>query len=142
MSKFAQQSLALVKENPCMHWLLGFVDSDTGETLGLHGQYDPSIAALTRAIQKGGDYSGFYFIRGVSYGQSGAYAQAFADFDRANELSPQDPEVLIRRAFTLAKLKKPKQVLADLQVVKVFETPDDLWNGLNAWAIKASNDGH
>jgi tetratricopeptide (TPR) repeat protein len=142
MATFAQQSQALVKENPCMHWLLGFVDSDTGETLGLHGEFDQSIAALTRAIQKGGDYSGFYFIRGVGYMHSGAFLQALADFDRANELSPQDPELLIRRAYALAELKKPKEVLADLQVVKVFETPDDLWNGLDAWAVKASKDQH
>ena len=142
MSEFAQQSQALVKENPYMHWLLGFTDSDTGETLGLDGQYDQSIAVLTRAIEKGGDYSGFYFIRGVSYAQSGAYAQALADFDRANELSPQDPGILSRRAYALAKLKRPKEVLADLQVVSIFEAPDDYSTQLNDWAVKAINHQH
>lgn len=142
MSEFAQQSQALVKENPYMHWLLGFTDSDAGETLGLEGQYDQSIAALTRAMQKGGDYSGFYFIRGVSYAQSGAYARALADFDRANELLPQDPGVLSRRAYALAKLKRPKEVLADLQVVGVFEAPDDYLTQLHDWAVKASKDRH
>ena len=38
MAGFAQQSQARVKENPYMHWLLGFTDSDEGETLGIHGK--------------------------------------------------------------------------------------------------------
>jgi len=140
MEEFAQQSQALVKENPYMHWRLGFTDSDEGEMLGIHSEFDQSIAALTRAIQKGGDYSGFYFIRGESYGQIGSWKQALEDFDRADELSPQDPELLIRRAYTLAELKKPKEVLADLQVVSVFEAPNDLSTQLHDWAVKASNE--
>ncbi len=142
MAEFAQQSQALVKENPYMHWLRGFIDSDEGETLGIHGEYDQSIVALTRAIQKGGDYSGFYFIRGESYGQSGLWEHALQDFDRNNELSPQDPEVLIRRAYALAELKRPKEVLADLQVVNVFEAPNDLSTQLHDWAVKASKVQH
>jgi tetratricopeptide (TPR) repeat protein len=142
MAEFAQQSQARVKENPYMRWLLGFTDSDEGEMLGIHGKYDQSIVALTRAIQKGGDYSGFYFIRGESYGQSGLWEQALQDFDRNNELSPQDPEVLIRRAYALAELKKPKEVLADLQVVNVFEAPNDLSTQLHDWAVKASKGQH
>jgi len=140
MAEFAQQSQVLVKENPYMHWLLGFTDSDEGEMLGTHGKYDQSIVALTQAIQKGGDYSGFYFIRGESYGLMGSWQHALEDFDRANELSPQDPEVLIRRAYTLAELKRPKEVLADLQVVSILEAPDDLSTQLHDWAVKASKE--
>jgi len=142
MAEFAQQSQALVKENPYMHWLLGFTDSDEGEMLGIHGKYDQSIVTLTRAIQKGGDYSGFYFIRGETYGQMGSWQHALEDFDRANELSPQDPELLIRRAYTLAELKRPKEVLPDLQVVNVFEAPDETSTQLHDWAVKESNNQH
>ena len=142
MADFAQKSQALVKENPYMHWLLGFVDMDEADTLGIHGEFDGSIAASTRAIEKGGDYSGFYFSRGQSYGLSGAYAKALEDFDRVNELSPQDPEVLIRRAYALAELKRPREVLADLQVVNVFEAPTDLSTQLHDWAVKATKDHH
>ena len=138
MTEFAQESQALVKENPYMHWLVGFVDMDEADTLGIHGEFDGSITASTRAIQKGGDYSGFYFSRGQTYGLSGAYVQALDDFDRANELRPQDPEILIRRAATLAHLGRPQEVLADLKIVDVFETPDDFANQLQAWAVKAS----
>ena len=138
MADFAQKSQALVKENPYMHWLVGFVDMDEADTLGIHGEFDGSIAASTRAIQKAGDYSGFYFSRGESYALSGAYAQALADFDRANELRPQDPELLIRRAATLGHLDRPKEVLADLEVVGVFEAPDDFSTQLHDWAVKAS----
>ena len=142
MEDFAQKSQALVKENPFMHWLLGFVDMDEGDTLGIHGEFDGSIAASTRAIHKGGDYSGFYFSRGESYGLSGAYAQALEDFDRANELRPQDPELLIRRAATLGHLGRPEEVLADLKVVGVFETPDDYATQLHEWAAKAASKKH
>ena len=142
MVEFAQQSQALVKENPYMRWLLGFTDSDEGEMLGIHGEYDQSIATLTRAIQKGGDYSGFYLIRGESYVHSSSFEQGLADFDRANELSPQDPELLIRRAYTLAELKRPKQALADLQVANVFEAPDETSTQLHDWAVKESNKQH
>jgi len=123
-----------------MHWLLGFTDSDEGEMLGIHGEYNQSIVALTRAIEKGGDYSGFYFSRGESYGLSGSWEQALADFDRSDELSLQDPELLIRRAYTLAELKKPIQILADLQVVRVFEAPNDLSKQLHDYAVKASKE--
>ena len=142
MEEFAQESQALVKENPYMHWLLGSIDADEGETLGIHREFAQSIAAVTQAIQKGGDYSGFYFIRGESYGQIGSWERALEDFDRADELSPQDPELLIRRAYTLAQLKKPKEVLADLQVVNVFEAPNDLSTQLHDWALKSSKGQH
>jgi tetratricopeptide (TPR) repeat protein len=142
MADFARQSQSLAKENPYMHWLLGFVDSDDGETLGIHGKFDESIAMLTQAIQKGGSYSGFYLNRGIGYLGKKAYQQALEDFDRANELSPQDPELLIRRAYALAKLRRPKEVLADLKIVGVFEAPDDLSTNLHDWAIKASGERH
>jgi tetratricopeptide (TPR) repeat protein len=142
MAEFAQQSQALVKENPYMHWLLGFTDSDEGEMLGIHGEYDQSIATLTRAIQKGGDYSGFYLIRGESYVHSGSFEQGLKDFDRANELAPQDPELLILRADVLARLGRPKEVLADLQFVSVFEAPNEDSTQLHDWAVKASKEQH
>lgn len=142
MNEFAQQSQAQVKENPCMHWLLGFIDLDDGETLGMHREFDESIAALTRAIQKGGDYSGFYFSRGVSYAQAGSYEKALEDFDRANELAPQDPETLIRRAYVLARLQRPREVLADLKLVGMFEAPNDISTQLQNWAVTASKAQH
>ena len=142
MVEFAQQSQALVKENPYMHWLLGFTDSDEGEMLGIHGEYDQSIATLTRAIQKGGDYSGFYLIRGESYVHSRSFEQGLKDFDRANELAPQDPELLILRADVLARLGRPKEVLADLQFVSVFEAPNEDSTQLHDWAVKASKEEH
>jgi tetratricopeptide (TPR) repeat protein len=142
MTDFAQQSQGLVKENPCMHWLLGFTDSDEGETLGIHREFVDSIAALTRAIQKGGDYSGFYFNRGVSYAQTGSWEQALDDFDRANELAPQDPELLIRRAYALSKLQRPREVLADLKLVDIFESSNDLSTQLHDWAVNASKKQH
>ena len=102
MTDFAQQSQAYAKENPCLHWLLGFVDREEGETLAIDGELDKSIDALTLAIEKGGDYSGFYFSRGESYLHRERYQEALADFERANELSPQDPELIVRRAATFA----------------------------------------
>ena len=140
MANFAQQSQTLVKQNPYMRWLLGFVDADEGEMLGIHSELNQSIVSLTRALQKGGDYSGFYFIRGETYGQMGSWQEALEDFNRANELSPQDPELLIRRAYVLAEFKRPKEVLADLQLVDVFESPNDLSTQLHDWAVKASKE--
>jgi len=142
MEEFAQESQALVKENPYMHWLLGSIDADEGETLGIHGELDQSIATLTRAIEKGGDYSGFYLIRGESYVHSSSFEQGLADFDRANELSPQDPELLILRADVLARLGKPKEVLADLQFVSFFEAPNENSTQLHDWAVKAIKEQH
>jgi tetratricopeptide (TPR) repeat protein len=136
MADFAQQSQALVQENPYMHWLLGFIDSDEGETLAMHGELSQSIATLTQAIQKGGDYSGFYFIRGESYVHSGSYELGLEDFNRANALSPQDPDLLFLRADVLARLGKPKEVLSDLQLLSVFEAPTEDTTELHDWAVK------
>lgn len=136
MADFAQQSQALVQENPYMHWLLGFIDADEGETLGIHGEFSQSIATLTQAIQKGGDYSGFYFIRGESYVHSGSYELGLEDFNRANALSPQDPDLLFLRADVLARLGKPKEVLSDLQLLSVFEAPTEDTTELHDWAVK------
>jgi tetratricopeptide (TPR) repeat protein len=142
MADFAQQSQALVQENPYMHWLLGSIDADEGEMLGIRGEFSQSIATLTQAIQKGGDYSGFYFIRGESYVHSGSYELGLEDFNRANALSPQDPELLILRADALARLGRPKEVLSDLRLVSVFEAPTEDSTQLHDWAVKWSKEEH
>jgi len=142
MADFAQRSQAYAKDNPCLRWLLGFVDRDEGETLAIDGELDKSIEALTRAIQKGGDYSGFYFSRGESYLHRERYEQALADFDRADELSPQDPELIVRRAATLARLGRPKDALADLKFVAIFEAPDEFSTQLHDWAVEALKEQH
>lgn len=137
MGALATESQTLVKENPCMQWLLGFMDLDKGQTLNLHEKYEESIAVLTTAIRKGGNYHLFYSERGISYLHTGKGEQALEDFDRANELDPQDPELLILRAAAYVKLKKPKEALADLEVIRNFESPYDLWNQYHDWAIDA-----
>lgn len=137
MADFAQQSQAYAKENPCLHWLLGFVDRDEGEMLAIDGELDKSIEALAAAIKKGGDYSGFYFSRGESYLHRERYHEALADFDRADELSPQDPELIMRRAATFARLERPKDALADLKFVAVFEARDNFSSELYDWAVAA-----
>jgi tetratricopeptide (TPR) repeat protein len=142
MADFAQQSQAHARENPCLHWLLGFVDRDDGETLAIDGELDKSIAALTRAIHEGGDYAGFYFSRGESYLHRERYEQALEDFNRANELSPQDPELIVRRAATFARLERPRDALADLKFVAIFEAPDDFSTQLHDWAVAAMKEQH
>ncbi len=142
MADFAQQSQVFVKANPYMHWLLGFIDLDEGETLGIHGEFEKSIVALTRALQEGGDYSGFYFSRGIGYLNTRSFEQALEDFDRANELSPQDPELLIRRATALAALRRPQEALADLKLVGIFEAQDDLSKQIHDWAVAAIKEQH
>ena len=142
MQDFAQQSQAHVKENPCLHWLLGFVERDEGETLALDGELDKSIEALTLAIRKGGDYSGFYFSRGESYLHRERYEEALADFDRANQLSPQDPELIVRRAATFARLERPEDALADLKFVAIFEAPNEFSTQLHDWAVAAIKQQH
>lgn len=142
MVDLALRSQAFVKENPCMHWLLGFVDLDEGETLGIHGEYDRSIVALTTGIREGGDFSGFYFSRGIGYMYLKEYERALYDFNKADKLSPQDPELLIRRAAALAELDRPKAVRADLEFVAAFETPDDNWKDLYRWATAARRNGN
>jgi tetratricopeptide (TPR) repeat protein len=137
MADFAQQSQAYAKENPCLHWLLGFVERDEGETLAIDGDLDKSIEALTEAIKKGGDYSGFYFSRGESYLHRERYHEALADFERADELSPQDPELIVRRAATFARLERPKDALTDLKFVAIFEARDDFSSQLYDWATAA-----
>jgi hypothetical protein len=67
-----------------------------------------------------------------------SYQNALVDFDHANEIFPQDPELLIRRAYVLAELRRPSETLADLNFVKTFEKPDDEWNDLHDWAVKAA----
>lgn len=140
MADFAQLSQMYAIQNPCLHWLFGFVDRDEGEMLAIDGDLDRSIDALTRAIQKGGDYSGFYFSRGESYLHRERYDEALADFERANELSPQDPELIVRRAATFARLERPKDTLADLKFVAIFEARDDFSTQLYDWAVHAAKE--
>lgn len=142
MATFAQQSQAQVEENPYMHWLLGFVDGDEGAMSAMHDDLDKSIEQWTRAIDKGGDYSGFYFGRGESFSHLGLFEEALGDFDRANDLSPQDPELLIRRADTLARLGRPKEALADLKFVAIFEAPDEFSTQLHDWVVSAMKQQH
>ena len=121
-------AFALAPKHPEILYLFGRVQA-------LRGQHEQAVSFFLQAQALRPNDALIWSHLGVAL-------EEVKDFDRANELSPQDPEVLIRRAYALAELKRPKEVLADLQVVNVFEAPNDLSTQLHDWAVKASKVQH
>src|SRR5690606_9360934 len=69
-----------------------------GDILRYDEQYDKAIEAYTRAIEiAGGEAPAdwrFYYVRGIAYERNKRWELAEADFLKALELNPDQPQVL------------------------------------------------
>lgn len=75
-----------------------------GDMLRYDSQFEPAIAAYTRALEiAGGDRPAdwrFYYVRGIALERAGRWKEAEPDFLRALELNPDQPQVLNYLGYT------------------------------------------
>jgi tetratricopeptide (TPR) repeat protein len=111
MDKFANESQAYISMNPMLHYLLGFPAMAQAHDLQLNEKWAQAITLLNQAIELGGDYPSFYLYRGNSYYGLQKYDQALADYQCANELTPDNPENLQMLALTAHSLNRATDAL-------------------------------
>ena len=135
MDKFANESQARVAQNPTLKYLLGFPLMEQAKDLQLDEKWEQTIAPLNHAIEVGGDYAAFYTARGKSLYALKKYDDAFADFQRAYDLIPDDAENLEMLALTSHFLNKPNDALGFAnRYLKLGESDKDIAD-VREWAV-------
>jgi tetratricopeptide (TPR) repeat protein len=125
MEKFARDSEARVNENPEIAGLKGFPDYDRAAALTWSDDYADALPLYTRAIAEGGDVDLFYRDRGRALQKLGRSADALADFERADQLGPQNPDTLVAMAYALVYLGRTKEARDKLDIAAQLAEPDE-----------------
>jgi tetratricopeptide (TPR) repeat protein len=97
MAAFAAEADAAAASNPKLRLLSGYVDRDVAERLRSEKRYDEALVAVERACTLGEHWE-FLLARADIQAWRGELEAAFADFNRASELRPGEPDVLFHRA--------------------------------------------
>jgi tetratricopeptide (TPR) repeat protein len=135
MDKFANESQARVAQNPMLKYLLGFPSMEQATDLQLDEKWKQTVPLLNHAIQVGGDWAAFYTARGKSLYALKKYDGAFADFQCANDLMPDDTQNLEMLALTSHLLNKPNDALGFAnRYLKLGESDKDIAD-VREWAV-------
>jgi tetratricopeptide (TPR) repeat protein len=135
MDKFANESQAGVAQNPLLKYLLGFPALEQAKDLQLDEKWDQTIPLLNHAIEVGGDWAPFYTARGKSLYALKRYDDAFADFQTANDLLPDEADNLAMMALTSHFLNKPQDALGFAnRYLKIGESDKEVAD-VREWAV-------
>jgi hypothetical protein len=94
-------------------------DEDTGTAALAKNDADGAIAAFTLAIDKKDKIASPVYdhvMRGLAYSKKGMTEQAYADFDAAVMLKPEDKDARFRRGGTRVLMKQYDGAIEDLTV--------------------------
>ena len=104
-------------------------DIQLGDYLRLKQRYTDSIAAYDRAIAHSGrprpEDWGMYYSRGIAYERTGQWTRAEADFQRALELSPDQPSVLNYLGYAWADMGRNLDKAQDMLQRAAARRPND-----------------
>jgi tetratricopeptide (TPR) repeat protein len=134
MERFAADSQTFAKQNPRLHRLLGYADWDRGDVT-VNQDPQASLAYYNRALQEGGDYSGFYDSRGKAYYWLKRYDEARSDLNRAKQLDPSDLTAFEYLAWVASARRDPHGVLENIDAYRRFASPDPDLLKLEQWAL-------
>ena len=111
--------------NPRFALLAGYADMDRANVASQRKDYAAATNHIERAM-KLGDHWAFFLERGRVREYQKNWPGALADFERANELRPDVPEVLFARALALDNLKRDEDAARSLlEGLRVTATDDD-----------------
>jgi tetratricopeptide (TPR) repeat protein len=99
---------APVAKNPALAVLDGFPDYDQAQLARYANDLGKASLAIERALSHGEDWH-FLLERAEIRQARKDWTASLADLDRANELRPGIPEVLIERAYTLDALRRTEE---------------------------------
>ena len=116
MDQFAIAGQKYLDRNPRLRSLMGFADSDRGESMWNVGNYAAAIGSFNRAIAEGGDNGLFYRQRGEVLSDARRFDEAIADLRRADQLWPQDPETMEYLAYALSERGDKRAALDKLNL--------------------------
>ena len=135
MDKFANESQVGVAQNPLLKYLLGFPALEQAKDLQIEEKWEPTIPILNHAIEVGGDWAPFYTARGKSLYALKKYGEAFADFQTANDLLPDEADNLEMMALTSHFLNKPQDALGFAnRYLKIGESDKEVAD-VREWAV-------
>jgi tetratricopeptide (TPR) repeat protein len=103
--------------------LLGFVDYDKADTLFREGKNADARVAVDRAIAFGEDWK-YLLLRAQIEAFVKDEASALRDLDRAAEIRPQEPSILVERSGSRMRLKRWEEAGNDLLLALAI-TPTD-----------------
>jgi tetratricopeptide (TPR) repeat protein len=122
------------------------IPADKGSVFSYLGKYDQAAKMYTEAL-KYSNYHSYYAARGDAYAKLQDYKHTLEDYDRALELSPNDPEYLRRKAQVLSHQNRFIEAQRMKRQSKQADTYDD-WppkkssKGENEQAIKHAQKGN
>jgi len=131
MEGFIKSYETMTVNNPKIKELNASIPAEKGSTFIYLGKYDHAVNMYTEALKYSNHHS-YYANRGDAYARSHNYKLAFADYDRALELSPKDPDYLQRKAKAVS-LQRRTDRIAGAQ--RNFEQSD----GYDDWPPKRSS---
>jgi len=101
MKTYIDSSESFAEFNPKMKELSASIPADKGNYFYYLGKYGEALKMFTEALTYS-KYHSYYADRGDAYVQMHDYVHALSDYDRALELSPDDPEYVSRKANAIA----------------------------------------
>lgn len=118
------------------------IHTELGAAYFQSGHMSAALDEFRIALDADSDYVQAYSIRGLVYGQLKEYARAEADFQRALNLAPNDPEVNNNYGSYLCENGKERQSIAYfLQALKnpLYETPGRAYTNAGTCALKSGD---
>lgn len=106
------------------------------------GSHAVALDELGIALNADSSYFPAYSVRGLVYAALREYGKADADFRRALDLAPNDPEVNNNYGWYLCETGKERQSIAYfLNALKspLYETPDRAYTNAGTCALKAGD---
>jgi tetratricopeptide (TPR) repeat protein len=117
MDAFADEAQEYAEENPRLEHLLGYAAWDRAD-VALYQEKDPVAARgyIRSALIHGDEYD-FYDILSEIEMREDHWREALDDVDRALELAPALPDLLVNRAYVLDALNRRGAASADVELV-------------------------
>ncbi len=103
MELFARESEKFAHYNPKLKILYALILSDQANLSYLDSNSEASIQLYTKALSIG-ESPIFYHQRGNDFLDLNKYQEALSDFEKADALSPRNPDILFSKAWALAHL--------------------------------------
>jgi len=119
--------------NPKLKELSAAIPADKGSAFSYLGKYDQAVKMYTEALKYSNHHS-YYADRGDIYAKWQEFKYALEDYDRALELSPNDPEYLRHKAQALSNQNRFIEAQKMKRQLRQADTYDD-------WSLKKSSDG-
>jgi len=119
MDRFATEAMSQTR-NTRMRLLVGFAEEDQCDQASDDKKYAEALDACDRAVARG-DYWEFFEQRGKVRARMDNHEGALADFDSALRLSPQRPNLLVRRAYVLTDTKQWDRAEKDLVLARKLD---------------------